>query len=146
MRFPYEPFVLKRFAEGRIFFVNCKMPFEFFLDCFQWEHPFFLVSQLEDGRIAIVPNAMIIPKTLLQAGYGPLDVLPTDYEYVTTRRGTYPLIITAHPINKVEEWFKKFERFVLPLAKQTLADFISATFETLPLKFEPIPSSEALEA
>ncbi|HEY3245579.1 MAG TPA: hypothetical protein VGM03_19725 [Phycisphaerae bacterium] len=135
----------KRFAEGRIFYVNCKMPFEYFLDCFQWEHPFFLVSQLEDGRIAIVPNALVIPKTLWQAGYGPQDILPTEYEYVTTKWGAYPLIITAHPIYKVEEWFKKFERYVLPMCKQTLADFVNASFETLPLKFEPIRTPEALE-
>lgn len=136
MRHVYEPYVLRRLAEGRVFFVNSKMPFEFFLDCFQVEQPFFLVSQIEDGRIAITPNAWAIPQNLLRAGYGPQDVLPPEIEYVTMRDATYPLIITAHPVTEISDWLKKFEMRVRPFAEQTLADFITSSFETIPLKFE----------
>jgi hypothetical protein len=133
MQFIYEPFVMRRFAEGRIFFVSPKMPFEFFLDCFQYEHPFFIVSQLEDGRVAITPNTMVIPQYLLQAGFGPQDLLPSDFEYVTIKNANYPVIITAHPITQIDMWLKKFEKFVKPYGKQTLSDFITSA-EFLPLK------------
>jgi hypothetical protein len=135
MQFIYEPFVMRRFAEGRIFYVSPKMPFEFFVDCFQYEHPFFIVSQLEDGRIAIAPHAMIVPQYLLQAGFGPQDLLPTEFEYVTIKNGNYPLIVTAHPVTQIDLWLKKFEKFVKPYGKQNLSDFIT-TAEFLPLKTE----------
>jgi hypothetical protein len=135
MQFIYEPFVMRRFAENRIFFVSSKMPFEFFLDCFQYEHPFFLVSQLEDSRIAITPNAAIFPWQKLQAGFGLQELLPTEYEYVTLKNATYPVIITAHPVPQVDLWLKKFERLLKPFVKQTLFDFVT-TSEVLPLTFD----------
>ena len=133
MRFPYNPFVLQRLAEDRIFFVNPNMPFEFFLDCFQVEKPFFIVALLEDGRIAITPNIMVIPKAILQNLEGPFDLLPTDCEYVTMRDGTYPVIITAHPVENVRHWLLKFERWVEPFARQTLAEFVRTACEPQPL-------------
>ena len=136
MRYLYEPFVLRRAAEGRIFFVSAKMPFEFFIQCFQAEQPFFLIAQLEDGRLAISPNTMFIPWNVMQGGYGPLDLLPNEMEYVTVKNGTYPLIITAHPVSNYDEWFRKFERYVVPFAKQTLWDFVSSHYEYQPLEFE----------
>ena len=116
----YDPFVMRKFADGRIFFVNSQMPFEFFVNCFWDEKPFFLVSQLTDGRIAITPNTMFIPQhfeNLLQGGHGPQELLPNEYEYVTIRNSTYPLIITAHPVARVDEWLKNFERWVKPWAQ-----------------------------
>lgn len=134
MKFAYEPYVLKRFAEGRIFFVNANMPFEFFLDCFRFEQPFFLFSQLEDGRVAIVPNAMCIPLNLLQFGFWPEDLFPSKYEYVTMKKGTYPVLLTAHPVTNVSEFFNLFERSVSSFAKTTLWEFISTSYEFVPLK------------
>ena len=134
MQFIYEPFVMRRFAEDRIFFVSPKMPFEHFLDCFQYEHPFFLISQLEDGRVAITPNAFVFPFNKLQAGFCPQEFLPTEYEYVTLKNANYPVIITAHPVPQVDLWLKKFERLLKPFVKQTLFDFVT-TSEVLPLKF-----------
>lgn len=145
MRQFYDPFVLRRFADGRIFFVNARMPFEYFLDCFQWEQPFFLVAKLDDGRIAITPNAMVIPQNFLQAGFGPFDWLPTEYEYVTIRNGTYPLLITAHPVANIDEWFHRFETRVQPFAKQTLADFITKSFDYVPIKIKAKPRMEVQE-
>lgn len=136
MQHVYDPFVMRKLAEGRIFFVNPQMPFEFFVNCFQEEKPFFLVSQLTDGRIAITPNAMFIPKSFegfLQAGQEPQQLLPNEYEYVTIKNSTYPLIITAHPVTRVEEWLKTFERWVKPWAQQTLEDFLSFSWEPTPI-------------
>ncbi len=124
----YDPFVMRRLAEGRIFFVNSQMPFEYFMNCFWEEKPFFLVSQLNDGRIAVTPNATVIPQnfqSLLQGGQGPQELLPNQYEYVTIQNSTYPLIITAHPVTRVDEWLRDFERWVKPWAQQTLEDFNS---------------------
>jgi hypothetical protein len=136
MQFAYEPYVLRRTAEGRIFFVNSKMPFEYFVYCFQFEHPFFLISQLEDGRISITPNAMVIPWNLLQAGYWPQDLLPQGYEYVTMKHGTYPVIISAHPLPNFDEWYRRFVKCVDTFAKDPLGEFVMSTMEFLPLQFE----------
>jgi hypothetical protein len=133
----YEPFVLRRAAEGRIFFVSSKMPFEFFVQCFQAEQPFFFISQLDDGRIAIIPNTMFIPWNVMQGGLGPTELFPSEIEYVTAKDGTYPLIITAHPVSNFEDWFRKFERCVVPFAKQTLSDFVGSSCGFQPLEFEP---------
>ena len=139
----YEPFVNRRMAEGRIFFVNSKMPFEFFLDCFDKEKPFFCVSQLEDGRIAITPNAAYFPQNWQYAG----QWLPSDFEYVTMKSSTYPLIITAHPVNNPEQWLRKFEQWVTPYSKQTLSEFLNGCVDFMPLQKqmdfvprEPIPA------
>jgi hypothetical protein len=35
-----------------------------------------------------------------------------------------------------EDWFRKFERYVVPFAKQTLWDFISSTYDYVPLVCE----------
>ena len=134
MTFAYEPFVLRRSADGRIFYVSPKMPFEFFVDCFQNEQPFFLVSSLEDGRLAITPNALVMPYNFLQAGYWPRDLFPLGWEYVTTKNGTYPLIVTAHPVGQIEDWFRKFEKLVTAFAKETLAEFITTSAEIFPLE------------
>ena len=142
MKFAYEPFVLRRFADGRIFYVSPKMPFEFFIDCFQNEQPFFLVSMLEDGRLAITPNAMVMPYNYLQAGYWPRDLFPAGWEYVTIKNGTYPLIVTAHPIATIDDWFKKFEKMVTSFAKETLSEFITSSPEFLPLEMEKFEKHE----
>ncbi len=134
MQHVYDPFIFRRMAEGRIFWVNASMPFEYFLDCFQYERPFFCVSHLDDGRIAITPNSMFLSLDYLQGGYGPRDLLPSEYEYVTVKNGTYPLIITAHPVTNVENWLGKFERWVRPFAKQTLSEFARGSFDFQPLK------------
>lgn len=134
MRQFYDPYILQKFADGRIFYVNAKMPFEFFLDCFQMEHPFFLVAKLDDGRIAITPNAMVIPKFFLKPGFDQFDWLPTGFEYVTISRGTYPVFITAHPVNNIDQWFHKFEMCVEPFAKQTLWDFVTKSYDFVPIK------------
>lgn len=138
MKFAYEPFILRRFADGRIFYVSPKMPFEFFIDCFQNELPFFLVSMLEDGRIAITPNSFVIPFNFLQAGYWPRELFPMGWEYVTFKNGTYPLIVTAHPVATIDEWFRKFEKLVISFAKETLAEFVATSAEILPLDFEKL--------
>jgi hypothetical protein len=135
MRFLYEPFILRRVAEGRILFVSPRMPFEFFVHCFQAEQPFFLISQLEDGRLAITPNTMFIPWNLEQGAFN--DLLPTDIEYVTMRNATYPVLLTAHPIVNLEEWFRKFERLVAPFARQTLSEFVASAHEFMPIEVEP---------
>jgi len=132
MQFPYEPFILRRMAEGRIFFTSPKMPFELFLNCFWTEKPFFLVSQLEDGRIAITPNAFCVPQNFYEAG--PHEFLPNDYEYVTIKNGTYPVIITAHPVTHVEEWLRKFDMWVKPWTAQTLQEFVAVSGDFQPLK------------
>ena len=146
MKFAYESFILRRFADGRIFFVNPKMPFEYFIDCFHNEQPFFLVSMLEDGRIAITPNALVIPFNFLQAGFWPRELFPTGYEYVAIKNGSYPLIVTAHPITAIEQWFRKFEKLVSAFAKETLAEFVTSSGEMLPLDFERIEKFEKTPA
>jgi hypothetical protein len=127
MQYVYDPYIIRRTSEGRIFLVNAKMTFEHFVWCFQNEQPFFMVSQLEDGRVAITPNATFIPLNLLQAGYWPQDLLPADQEYVTLKQGTYPVIISAHPVANFEDWYRRFTRCVEPFAKQTLDEFVSST-------------------
>ncbi|MBT8485683.1 MAG: hypothetical protein HKO59_16215 [Phycisphaerales bacterium] len=134
----YEPFINKRMAEGRLFFVNPKMPFEYFLDCFEKERPFFFVSHLEDGRIAITPNASYFPKNWQTFS----QWLPKDFEYVTLKNSTYPLIITAHPVNNPDQWLRRFEQWVTPFAKQTLAEFVTNCTECVPLAQRPLPIKE----
>lgn len=129
MRYIYDPFVMRRMAEGRIFCVTPQMPFEYFVYCFQAEKPFFFVTQLEDGRISIVPNVTFIPWNLFQTGYWPQDLLPEGCEYVTMRDGSYPVILSAHPVNNYEQWLGKFVRCVDAYAKQTLGDFINMPHE-----------------
>lgn len=134
MKYVYDPYILKRQAEGRVFFVNATMPFECFLDCFRFEQPFFLVSQLDDGRIAIIPNSMCIPLNLLQVGYWPHDLFPQDFEYVTLKNGIYPVIMTAHPVKNFQEWFVLFERNIVSFAKMSMSEFLTTSFEFTPLK------------
>ncbi len=134
MQYHYDPFILRRAAEGRIFMVSPKMSFEFFINCFQLEHPFFLVAQLEDGRVAVTPNVMFIPFNLLQTDYWPQDMLPREYEYVTMKRETYPVIISAHPLHNFDEWFKKFQGCVTTFAQQTLLEFVTTSPEFMPLE------------
>jgi hypothetical protein len=131
MQFPYEPFILKRMAEGRIFQASPKMPFESFLNIFQTERPYFVVSQLEDGRVAITPNASCVPQNFFLQG--PHEFLPDGYEYVTIKDATYPLIITAHPV-PLDEWLVKFDRWVKPWVNQTLAEFINTSRGLTPVK------------
>ncbi len=50
------------------------------------------------------------------------------------KNGTYPVIISAHPIAAFEEWFRGFQRCVEPFAKQSLADFVSSTTEFRPVE------------
>lgn len=134
MQYIYDPYVIRRTTGGRIFLVNAKMPFEHFVWCFQAEQPFFMISQLEDGRVAITPNATFIPLNMLLAGYWPQDLLPADFEYVTMKQGTYPVIISAHPVMNFEDWFRKFARCVEPFAKQTLEEFVFSTGDFKPIK------------
>ncbi len=136
MQYAYEPYILRRTVNGQVFLVNSNMPFHYFIDCFQNEQAFFLISQLEDGRIAITPNAMCVPWSLLQTGFWPQDLLPTGYEYVTMKHGTYPVIVTAHPITNFEDWYRQFCRYTESFAGQTLWDFVSASTEYLPVKLE----------
>jgi hypothetical protein len=148
MKYTYEPFVIRRMAEGRLFFVNPQMPFERSLDCFQAEQPFFQVSQLTDGRMAITPNTAIIPPTTFQTGFGTQNLLPTETEYVALR-GSYPFIMTSHPVTKSEEWLKKFERCVTGFAKQTFAECACCSHDFAPLKYGKkithTPAEEAIE-
>jgi hypothetical protein len=148
MKYTYEPFVIRRMAAGRMFFVNPQIPFERSLDCFQAEHPFFLVSQLDDGRIAITPNATVIPPSTFQGWFTAQNLLPTETEYVTLR-GAYPFVMTAHPVIKTEEWLRKFERCVTGFAKQTFAEFACCSHDFTPLKYGKkathIPTEEAVE-
>lgn len=139
MQHAYEPFVIRRMAERRVFNVNAKMPFEFVLDCFQAEQPFMLVSQLDDGRIAITPNIHAIPQAAWQPGLHSHDLLPTECEYVTMA-GTYPMIMTAHPVTKTDEWMSKLEKRVRHTSKQTLADVVSSSIERIPVPMETQPN------
>lgn len=134
MKCAYEPYVIRKLGDGRLFLVNPQMPFEFFLDCFQLEQPCFCVAQLADGRLAITPNPAVIPPGSFQTWFGTQTWLPTETEYVMMR-GTYPIIMTAHPITKVEEWLRKFERFVIGFTKQTFADFVCCSHDFIPVKF-----------
>ena len=136
MKYMYEPFILRRFAEGRVFFVNPDMPFEHFMSCFQFEQPFFLISQLEDRRIAITPNSQILPQYLLHTGFGLQELLPRDFEYVTLKDATYPVIITAHPVPDVDLWMNQFQRWVKSFSKQTLSDYVTTCRDFIPLKKE----------
>jgi hypothetical protein len=86
--------------------------------------------------VAIVPNAMCIPWNLLQSGYWPQDLLPSGFEYVTIKQGTYPVIVSAHPLPSFEEWYRSFGRCVESFATQSLASFLSASREFLPVRFE----------
>lgn len=134
MKYQYEPFILRRFGGNRVFFVNATMPFEMYMDCFYNEQPFFLVSWLDDGRIAIVPNASVIPLNVIRDGFWPHDLFPSGFEYVTMKDGTYPVLITAHPVAQFEDWLKKFEGCVSSFAQLTLADFVKGSFEFKPLQ------------
>ena len=134
MQHIYDLFVLRRGPEGRIFTVSPKMPFEYFIQCFQYEQPFFVVSQLEDGRVAITPNVSFIPFNLLKAEYWPQDLLPRNYEYVTMKKETYPVIMSAHPIARFDEWLRSFQTCVGSFAKQSLAEFVATSPEFLPLE------------
>ena len=66
MQFVYDPFIVRKVAEDRIFVCSPKMPFELFIHCFHQEGPFFLVTQLEDGRVTIIPNVMYIAQNFNQ--------------------------------------------------------------------------------
>ncbi len=134
MRYVYDPYIMRRTVDGRIFCVNPQMPFEYFIDCFQTEKPFFFVSQLEDGRVAITPNVNFIPWNLFQTGFWPQDLLPIDYEYVTMKDATYPVILSAHPIQNFEQWLLKFVRCVDVFAKQTLSQFVAMSHDFFPLE------------
>lgn len=136
MRYQYEPYILRRFAEGRIFQVSPGMPFEYFVNCFQIEQPSFLVAMLNDGRLAITPNTAFVPWSVLRGGYGEFDLLPADCEYVTLKDATYPLIVTAHPVKDFDKWLRDFSRWVVPFGKQTLEDFLAASHEYQPFRFE----------
>lgn len=136
MQFAYEPYVLWRRANGRILFVNANMPFEYFINCFQTEQPFFLISRLDDGRIAITPNAFCIPSSLHETGFWPQHLLPAGYEYVTMKHGTYPVLVSAHAVTDFEDWYRAFEMCVDSFAKQTLMEFIASSYEYLPVKVE----------
>ncbi len=134
MLYVYDNFVLRRAAEGRIFFVSPKMPFEYYVNCFSTEQPYFMVSQLDDGRVAIVPNVMFIPFNLLQDGFWPQNLLPTGCEYVTMKNETYPVILSSHPIANFEAWFREFESCALPFGKQTLAEFVATAPDYQPIR------------
>jgi hypothetical protein len=119
------------------------MPFESFIDCFKYEQPFFMVSTLEDGRVAITPNALVIPYNFLQAGYWPRELFPTGWEYVAIKNGTYPVIMTAHPVASIDEWFRKFDKLVASFAKETLSEFVTTSAEFLPLDIEKYEKTPA---
>jgi hypothetical protein len=136
MKYPYEPFVIRKFATNRIFEVNPKMPFEMVVDCFYVERPFFLISRLVDGRIAVTPNPTVVPLSLFQAGNWPCDLFPTEWEYGTIKNQTYPVIVTAHAIPNFDEWCTRFENNVVSFAKKTLAEHVTASKEFLPLDYE----------
>lgn len=136
MRAQYEPYVLRRLANGRLFFVNHTIPFELSADCFGWENPFFLVSQLPDGRMVITVNPTVISYAALLNGQGVSELLPANHEYVTLRRGIYPVIMTAHPVTNVNEWLQCFEKTVRSLATQTLGEFVGTFGEFIPLRAE----------
>ena len=44
------------------------------------------------------------------------------------------MIITAHPVNRFDEWLTKFEKCVFTFANQTLSQFINSSFGFKPLK------------
>ena len=136
MKYIYEPFILRRLAGGRIFIVNPQMSYEAFVDCFHIEHPYFLTFVLDDGRVATIPNPTVMPLHLLSNGYWPRDLFPTNWEYVTFKNGNYPIIATANPVTKQDEWFKKFEKLVTAYCKETLAEFVTTGGEFLPLEVE----------
>jgi hypothetical protein len=135
MTYTYEPFVTRRLADGKIFVVSSRMAFEQFIDCFFFERPYFLLSVLDDGRMAITPNIAALPLNLLQ-GFFPLELFPSGWEYVTIKDETYPVILTAHPVVNGEEWIKKFEKNVQLFVRQTLADFVLGCKELLPIQIE----------
>ena len=145
MKFVYEPFILRRFAEGRVFFVNYKMPFEHLIECFYDEQPFFIVGQQDDGRIFAVPNPMVMPLSYFAFGFWPRDLFPQGWEYITFKNGIYPVIMTAHPVAKMDDWFRRFERLVLAFSKETLAEFITTAGESLPLEFERFEKFQQFE-
>ena len=136
MNYAFEPFVLDRLANNRIFVVSPKMPFGMFVDCFYIERPFFLVSRLDDRRIAVTPNTTVVPLSLFQAGHWPRDLFPTEWEYGTIKSGTYPVIVTAHPITNFDVWCKQFEKNVIRFAEETLAEYVTGTKVVLPLEYE----------
>lgn len=136
MSYPYETFVLRKLANERIFVVNAKMPFENFIDCFYLAHPFFMVSTLDDGRVVVTPNPTVVPLSLFQAGLWPRDLFPTEWEYVTIKDETYPVIMTAHPVPKFDEWLRLFEKNVIRFAKETLVEYINTSKYFLPLLLE----------
>ena len=82
-----------------------------------------------------IPNLIEVQKKSYER-FLQMDLLPNECEYVTIKNGSYPLIITAHPVSNFDEWFRKFERNVVPFAKQSLWDFVGSTYEFLPLEFE----------
>lgn len=135
MTYIYEPFIMRRLAGDKIFLVSPRMPFEQFIDCFHFERPFFLISVLEDSRLAITPNITALPLNL-QQGFFPLDLFPTGWEYVTVKDETYPVILTAHPVLNYEEWIKKFEKNVLLFCRETLTEFVLGCKEFLPIHME----------
>lgn len=147
MRFLYEPHIIRRFADGRIFHVNPGMPFEFFMNCFQNEQPFFMVSMLNDGRVAITPNTSFVSWDVLKGGNDTFDLLPADYEYVTIKDATHPLIVTAHPVKDFDKWMRDFSRWVIPFGRQTLEDFLLTSHEYQPLSVfkDKIQKREAVE-
>jgi hypothetical protein len=133
MTYAFDQYIFRRFDKGRVFLVNAQMPFEYFIDCFRIESPFFLVAQLEDGRVAIIPNVMCLPWNVQQTGYWAQELLPAGYEYVTIKQGSYPVIISAHPLPNFEDWFKAFARGIEPFATQTLGAYVRGAHELLPL-------------
>jgi len=135
MTYTYEPFVMRRLGDDKIFLVSPRMSFEQFIDCFHFERPWFMLSVLDDGRLAITPNISALPLNLHQ-GFFPLDLFPSGWEYVTVKDETYPVIITAHPVLNYEEWIKSFERNVQLFAKETLAEFVLGSRELLPIQME----------
>ena len=86
---------------------------------------------------------MVIPWNLLQAGYWPQDLLPQGYEYVTMKHGTYPVIVSAHPLPSFDEWYRRFVKCVDSFAKETLGEFVTRQMEYLPVQFEEKPIKAA---
>jgi hypothetical protein len=82
---------------------------------------------------------------MLHAGYGPRDLLPTEYEYITLKDCNFPVMITAHPVKDAPAWFSRFERFVNAFVKQTLAQFVAGSVERIPVRFETQPKKKVLE-
>jgi len=50
------------------------------------------------------------------------------------KKGTYPLLLTAHPVSNPNEFFSYFERTISSFAKTTLWEFVSTSYEFMPLK------------